>query len=522
MKLIFPSTLSTIALFSLITGYSQLGHAELIPYQSTPGAESSNAFFVSVDGRPLLVEKFGDVSYARFMFSDAVEVAVKAKQPIATYVISPQSYQVKGSVHADTLTFALTEPRSLILTINNAEKLFILADKVEENAPALQDPGVVNLAGYLAAGRDPATPVTAEFQKAIDETSSRNNGAGGILFVGNGEYHTGQLKLCSNVHLYLQSGALIKALPDFALYPLQGTSPRDSSFIFMANARNVKISGRGVIDGNGLEVRTRAAKANIKLLRGVQCSGIEIEGVYFRNSSRWSVHFLCSEEITLRGIKLINDLRAVPDSKKKVHEFLVSNTDGIDIDASHHVMLADSFIYTGDDAVSTKVTNYLNLKRPCHDVTIRSNVLWSYKCGLRVGDETTDDLHDIHFENNDIIRADRALALYGRDGGRIFNIQAINNRAEYIGGDFHERFFFFRVRSENKNAGPGSIENVLVKNFFALQPAAQASTIEGFSPAGQVSGVRFENIVISGVQAQKLADIPLEVKEFAEGIALSR
>ncbi len=510
--------------FSILLWFVLLSNsvaAEWIPYEKTPGAVASTNYTISINGQPIGVESFGDVSYARFILTGKVEVVIKASQPITDCAISPLSFKIAAVKKDDSWTFSLTQPRSLILTLNKQEKLFIFADSPEVGAPTIGDSAVTNLASYMPAPHNPDAPVTAEFQKAIDETSAKNGGSGGVLYVPNGQYFVGQLKLKSNVHLYLQNGALIKAIPDFVpeLYPLQGSNPKDSSFIFLGKAKNVKVTGRGVIDGNGLEVRTKNAKANIKLMRSVESSDILVDGIYFRNSSRWSLHMLQSESITYRNFKLINDVRVTPGASEKIDSFLVSNTDGVDIDASQHVVIEDSFIYTGDDTISTKVTYYMNLKRPCFDVVAKNNVLWCHKCAIRVGTETHEDMYDILFENNDIVRADRAVALQSEDGGKIYNIKAINNRAEYIGGDRNERFFLLKAR-KGRGGAPGSITNVLIKDFFALQPAKQESSIEGLSAGSQISGVTFENIVIGGVQVKKIGDIPMKLGDFSENIVV--
>ncbi|MFK7693135.1 glycosyl hydrolase family 28 protein [Paenibacillus sp. HJGM_3] len=399
------------------------------------------------------------------------------------------------------------------MSVNNLEKLLLFADGPEPAAPDIHDPNVINLADYLPAGRDQEAAVTGYLQKAIDDTSALNNGAGGTLLVPDGKYMTAQLRLKSNVHLFLQSGAWIKAVPDSstANYPAQNGS--DSSFIFIPNASHVKISGRGIIDGNGMAIKTLNDKANIKLLRSADVTDLQIEDVYFLDSARWTIHLLYAQDVVLRNIKLINDLRGGPDpANPNILLPTVTNTDGIDIDSSQNVTVDGAFIYTGDDSISPKVTNYLNLKRPTLGLQIKNNVLWSLKAALKVGDETLTDIGDIRFENNDIVRADRFVAIWAGDASHIQNIDVINNRAEFIGGNYHERYFYFRIRLLNGNSKPGWIDQVHVKDFYVLNNAVQTSSIEGYDSAHLMSNVTFDNVVIQGVQAEGRDDIPLDFK----------
>ncbi|CAN5348097.1 hypothetical protein BH09VER1_BH09VER1_28070 [soil metagenome] len=493
----------------------------LLPYAPTPESVPSQDYTVTVDGQPIPVERLGAISYARFQFTGQVQVAIRASHPIAHSTISPVSYQIPATTTGDTLSFPLTQPRSLIISVDALDQLLLFADSPETDAPASSGPGIINLATYLPPHRPLDTPVTAAFQKALDDTSALHHGAGGTLYVPPGLYLTGQLTLRSHVHLYLPAGVLLRSVAPFTPqnFPRQGTNPVDSSFLFISDATGASLTGRGVIDGNGLAVRQGDPTANVKLLRAVRSSALRISGLYFRNSSRWSLHLLHSDDVTLQDIKLINDTRGQP-TPQGFRKFLVTNTDGLDIDASSHVTLRDSFIYTGDDATTIKVTGYLHLQRPCDHITIQHNVLWSYKCGIRIGDETRDDLHDITFRDNDIVHSDRAIAIYSRDGGRLFNLNLLNNRTEYVGGDSSQRLFLLRVETLPKGPPPGPIQHVLIRDFFALQPAPQPSTIAGLDPTAQVTDITFENIVISGTRAQSLHDIPLDLKNFTDRILL--
>ncbi|WP_240415441.1 FG-GAP-like repeat-containing protein [Paenibacillus periandrae] len=482
-------------------------------YPVRSGAVPSSSYTLSVNGENIFVEKFGDVSFARFSFSGTANFTVTANETVSSFGISPQSYQIQGSSSGNHLFFSIDQPRTLIVSVNNLEKLFLFADGLETAAPDIHDPNVINLADYLPAGHDEEAVVTGYFQKAIDDTSALNNGAGGILLVPDGKYMTAQLKLRSNVHLYLKSGAWIKAVSDSstANYPAQNGS--DSSFIFIQNASHVKISGRGMIDGNGMAIKTLNDKENIKLLRTADVTDLQIEDVYFVDSARWTIHLLYAEDVVLKNIKLINDLRGAPDpANPNILLPTVTNTDGVDIDSSQNVTIDGSFIYTGDDSISPKVTNYLNLKRPTFGLQIKNNVIWTLKAALKVGDETLMDIGGVRFENNDIVHADRFVALWAGDASHIQNIDVINNWAEFIGGNYNERYFYFRIRLLHGDSKPGWIDQVHVKDFYVLNKAVQASTIEGYDATHLVSNVTFDNVVIQGAQAGSRTDIPLEFK----------
>jgi hypothetical protein len=485
-----------------------------------PGDAVSEVFSVSADSVPVPVVKFGDVNYARFTAAGAGTVTITARgHKINNTRVSPLNTRHPPRRKGETLAFAVEPGFVYFARADNLPPLILFADAPETNAPRPGGAGVVDLSTYLPPNRDPAAPATAFIQKAIDDTAALAGGAGGVLYIPDGHYISGQLKLKSNVHLHLSAGALLQSQVDFNATDFPRQANGDSSFIFIENARNVRISGRGVIDGNGYAVRSRNPRANIKLLRSAGAGDLTIENVFFRDAARWTLHFLDSERVTLRNFKLVNDLRGGPDPKEKVHRAVVTNTDGVDLDAVRGALVEGGFIYTGDDAFAPKVTNYMGRSGPCRDLVMRNNTIWTIKCALKVGDDdTVSDFSEIVFDRNYIIHADRFLALWSTGGQRMSGIRATGNLCEEIGGDYNERFFMFRARPRHAPAIRREvlIDNVLVRDFHAPAPAPQPSSMEGLDKDGRITGVTFENIVIGGKHVKSAEDIPMTVRNFAD------
>lgn len=472
----------------------------LIAYTTIPGAQASAAYTLRVNGQPVFVEKFGEVSMARFAFTGRADIEVSTSAAIINPRISPRGHAPTPVVADGKLSFALKQPRKLILQIDGTEKLLLFADGAERNPPRPGQAGVTDLSSYLLSTRDPNAPVTAAVQRAIDDTSASNGGSGGVLYVPSGLYMTAQLRLKSNVDLYLESGARIRSVPVFnsSNYPVQNGA--DSSFIYIAQATNVRISGRGVIDGNGFQLRTNTpGGGNNKLLRTKGSSGVLIQDVYFRDSARWSLHFLYSDDVLVRNVKLVNDLRVTAGTLP-----FVTNTDGFDIDASTFVTVEDSFVYTTDDAFTPKVTGYMGVQKPAHDIFIRGNVIWTQKSALKVGDEVLDDIYGVRFDDNDVILADRFIALWNIGVRTIRNVTASHNRTETIGVRDNKSFFYFYVRDQ-----PGHVRDIEVNGVQALSRAPNESRMEGFDATHVVSNFSVRNMYVAGVAMNTAADIPL-------------
>src|SRR5688500_7468403 len=109
------------------------------------------------------------------------------------------------------------------------------------------------LANSFGAKADQTFDSTKAIQKAIDEAAKK----GGVVSFEKGVYLTGTLFIKSNVHLKVDEGVTLLASHDENLYPRKPTRIAGiemtwlSAMINVENAENVKISGLGVIDGNG-------------------------------------------------------------------------------------------------------------------------------------------------------------------------------------------------------------------------------------------------------------------------------
>ncbi|MCB0323794.1 MAG: hypothetical protein KDD69_09485, partial [Bdellovibrionales bacterium] len=516
----------------------------VIQYGTAPRFSASPNFRVSVNGVPILVEdKFGPaespvldssaedfrLAIARLAFdfnrtaTANVEVDIAGSgQNIFTHTISPQNPSVFGRTgeadfytnvrqNGSKLSFTLRTHKHMLLKVNDLHYLMLFIDVPEQNPPRVGQTNVISLATYLSPGRDPNADVTAAFQRALDDVSAL--GGPGVLFVPDGLYMTGQLVLKSNTHLYLSSGAMIQSLPYWnrSLFPEQ--TGGDSSLIFIGDnavtmqnlqqtkVRNVKITGRGYIDGNGWRMRynndSLASTANVKLFRSANAENVHIEGVYWRESARWSFNPILTSNLVFRDVKLINNLVGSYDDELGTAGFhvpYVTNTDGFDIDTSTNVLVEGSFVFTADDAFTPKTSGYMDLLGTCSGLVFRNNTMFTEKVSLKIGTETLDDIFDVTFEQNHIIRGDRLLSILSErnNGVSLRNIRVLNNRIEEIGGNSKQRFFQLRMLRS------GSIDNVLIDGLDALHHQQLFSSSEGFDAANRITNVVVRNFRIAG------------------------
>lgn len=472
-------------------------------YPPPPGAAKSKAYAVSVSGRDVFVVKYKDVSYAHFGFGAAAAVVtVRAAEPVKTHSISPKSYAIKARAAASELSFTLRAPRKLIVRANRLERLFIFADPLERNPPRPGRPGVKSILDF-DVDRAGDTLETARIQRAIDKVSAQGGGRGGVLYFPAGKYLTGTIYVRSNVTVYLAPGALVQGSSDAADYPVDADASghEASRLVFFEGVRNARIIGRGVVDGDGKRVRRQKRGAN--LIRIKQCSNVLIEGVVLRDPSAWNTHILYSDHVTVRNIKMINDLTN-------------PNTDGVNPDSSRHVTIEDCFMYCSDDCVANKSTGISGLLRDTEDILVRNNVFWTRKSAQKIGTETRADyMRRIVFENNDIVHADRAMYIVVKDGATVEDCHFRNIRVEKIGGDKHRKMFFMEI---SKRGGVGRIRNITISDWTAEDFGPRRSSIDGHDEGHQVRGVRFHSLVIKGKTRMSLDEAGFRPVKFAGDI----
>lgn len=482
----------------------EISSQKVIEYITIPGAEQSKAYTLTVNGRNIFVEKFKDVSYARFAFSGEAKLTVSVAQSFSKFMISPLSYNINSQKNGNSFAFILSKPRKLIIQIEGIEeKLFIFADAPEVNPPKPGDNNVTNLADFVTDNIG-KTLQTEKMQKAIDRISGKG---GGVLFVPNGKYLTGTLAMRKDVTLYLENGAIIQGSGNLTDYNDNGAnktgkvSAGKGALIYFNKADNARIVGRGVIAMSGTKIKTETDQ-KIRICNMVESNNSGIYDVIIRDSGGFNIHILHSTNITMQGYKIINDL-ALP------------NQDGTDPDGSNGVVVDDVFMYTSDDAIAVKADYTL-----CENVIVKNCVFWTKKSALKIGSDPYNGARNIVFQNNDVVHADRALALY-TGKGIIENVKYLDNKSEFVGDDAKQQLIVFQVSGEKENDpdpnrhGVGYIKNVEIINYTAYQQSHNKNLITGTvakdGSIHKISDVLFKNLIIEGKHCLSAEDANITV-----------
>lgn len=301
----------------------------------------------------------------------------------------------------------------------------------------------------FGAVSDAVTLNTEAFEKTIAHLSQRG---GGVVEVPAGVWYTGPIVLRDNIELNLAQGSVIVFSGNSKDYPLINTvfegldTRRCQSPVSAEGAKNIAITGQGIIDGSGDSWRAvkrdkmTASQWNKLLSRGGvlsddgriwypsegfkkgtaispmnvpvglttdeqweeirdflrpvmislrNCENVLLEGVTFQNSPSWNIHpFMCTN-LRVHGITVRNP-------------WYSQNGDGIDIESCTNVVLTDSSFDAGDDGICIKSGKDEDGRRrgaPCQNIIVDNCTVFHGHGGFVVGSEMSGGVKNVSVTN---------------------------------------------------------------------------------------------------------------------------
>lgn len=259
-------------------------------------------------------------------------------------------------------------------------------------------------------------------QKAIDACSEA--GGGNVVFSTNHTFISGPVELKSNINIVLEANSVWKANPDESIYKLSAFGENRGEgmmWIYAKDAKNISITGKGTIHGNGVAfmgkelndsyelkpVTTFDPRPHVLTLFGVD--NLTIRDITIRDGAYWTVHLIGCNGAVIDGINLLNNLK-------------IRNGDGIDLDHSKNVRISNCHITSGDDCVCLKNRREYEAYGSCHDITVTNCVMTSRSCAIKIGSENMDSIYNVVFDNCVITRSNRGLGIQTRDEGTVTDV----------------------------------------------------------------------------------------------------
>lgn len=312
----------------------------------------------------------------------------------------------------------------------------------------------VSIRDYGGRG-DAVASNTEAFAAAIEDLSRRG---GGHLVVPEGVWLTGPVVLRSNIDLHIEKNAIVLFSADRELYPEtspdEGTSGRRFQPLISAyKAKNISISGEGVLDGNGegwrpvkrfkmsetewgnlvssggvlsedgkiwypsggcsLEEAEKSAKKRPRMLRFLCCENVLLDGVIFQNSPSFHVNLILCCDVVIDGISVRCPWNA-------------QNGDGIDLSSCRDVLVKDCVVDAGDDAICLKsgVGETGRRRGPCERVVVTGCTVFHGHGGFVIGSDTAGGMNDIYVSSCRFLDTDIGIRIKsGRGrGGKVRRI----------------------------------------------------------------------------------------------------
>lgn len=337
-----------------------------------------------------------------------------------------------------------------------------------------------NVLDFGARG-DGTTLDTAAIQRTIDAAAESG---GTVLIPRRHTFLVATLELKGGIDFHLAGTLLIST--NQADYSGEGV-------ILATNAANLKITGSGRILGQSLAYMTNYDAANEwwlfkewrpKMFVLTACTNLLVRDITFRDAPFWGLHLLGCENVLVDHVTVQNRLD-------------VPNDDGIDPDHCRHVEIRQCHITCGDDAIVVKSTRQARDFGACADVRVHDCVIRTQDAGLKIGTETTGDIHDILFERCHILSSSRGLCIQLRDEGSISNVVFRDLRfvSRYHAAPWWGRgeAISFTAIPRNADTKLGRLQSVLVQNVTGR--AENSVRING-APQSRIENVRLENVSI--------------------------
>ncbi len=431
----------------------------------------------------------------------------------------------------------------------------------------------VSIVEYGAVG-DGVKLNTECFNRAFNEFSAQG---GGTLLVPNGIWYTGPIVLQSNINLHLEKGAVILFTDNLDAYPLVKTSfegletRRCQSPVSGRNLENIAITGEGTINGNGQawrplkkqkvteshwkEVITSGgvlkradywfpsesslkgetlAESNLNVPVGelsedgwmeikdflrpvmvslINCKNVLLEGVLFENSPSWNIHPLMCENLIVDNVFIRNPSYA-------------QNGDGIDIESCKNVIMVNSTLDVGDDAIclkSGKDEDGRKRAKPTENVIVDNCTVFKGHGGFVVGSEMSGGVKNVSVSNCKFIGTDVGLRFKSKRGrgGVVENIFISGITMLDIVTDSFLFDLFYGGKSaseslaegdegkEDKGVVPVSVETPAFRNIYVdklvSRNARRAMFFNGL-PEMNISNIHVRNSTFTAEFGAKLSE----------------
>ena len=338
---------------------------------------------------------------------------------------------------------------------------------------------------------DGVTSNTEAFRKAI---AALDKQGGGTLVVPEGVFLTGPIVLKNCIDLHLERGAVILLSPDKREFLEKG---KVRPGISASKRHDVRISGEGIIDGNGAWWRAvkrskvsdtewkeflkmggtvtddgtlwypfglkafpdiadsylEQEKMRTHLVRFTDCERVCVTGVTIQNSPKFHLVPQHCTDVTIDGVTVRCPWNA-------------QNGDGIDIMQCQRVVVTHCTVDVGDDGICLKggAGEKSLAAGPCKDILIEYNTVFHAHGGFVIGSEFSGGMENITVRHNTFCGTDTGLRFKSAPerGGKTRNIVIHDIQMT----DIRDEAIVFQTDYADRPAGFDSNQPAQTQNFL--------------------------------------------------------
>ena len=379
--------------------------------------------------------------------------------------VLPSALGISPTVENNAVSFTITKPGQYTVVFNGSvnKALHIFANPLEEDVPNPNDPDV--------------------------------------FYIGPGEWVMDAIVLESNQTLYLSGGAVLH------------------SIISVNNAENVRICGRGMIDGSDYPAWNQPgsyARVPIDLNHS---KNVRVEGISLVNSNCWNLNSFSSKNVTVDNVKIISGRQ---------------NGDGFTFQSCTDHLVSNSFARTWDDSLVIK-----NYSGSTKGITFQNIQVWTDLAqSMEIGYETDKgmtldpEIADVLFENITVLYNFHkpVISIHNSDDAFVHHITYRNIVVEnaLMQGDngFNKELIEMTLQNSSWSTVRdefGSIDQVLIDGLTVLNTEngkVPASRLSGQSEENMITNVTLRNVNILGSPITDLKTLKMRIDAFCENIVI--
>jgi polygalacturonase len=392
---------------------------------------------------------------------------------------------------------------------------------------------VFNILDY-GARNDGSESVTEAFQRTIEAAKSAG---GGTILVPPGNYISGPIELFSNMTLDVEAGATIR----FPVAPLPLVRGRylgvealvPKPLVGGHDVENVTVTGRGTLTTADYQawgkaygdqpIHGKSGNANGPLWQQV-LDKLEAGRPISEQEYRAAAHVLRPSFICFRNAKnvIVQDIHIAGGPDFVVHLLYSENAtvqnlvidsypgahaNGIVVDSSRFVRIADDYVDTGDDGIVIKAgkdADGLRVNRPSEHVTITNCTVHHAHGAVVIGSETSGSIRNVVASNITADGTENGIRIKSRRGrgGVVEDVRFDNWTMENVGTGIVVTSYYIMGGESPTTKEPVSIRTPVFRNIGISHITVGHATksiinIEGL-PEMPISGLHLVDVIGSG------------------------